>query len=306
MSEIVGKMKKSIKFALRQPGQAVASVINRLTVEPDVFDNKLGIVVIIKNEGPYIEEWVRYHLLVGADIIYIYDNESTDNTRQILEPYISSGKVVYKYFPGIAMQLPAYNDALRRYKNSCKYIAFIDADEFLFPLNEGESVANIVSSILDVEPKAGGLAVNWRMFGSSFHEEKPYGGGVLENYLYRAFENGKGNDCIKSVVNPRRVYRYCHVHYPMYYFGYYSIDETGRKVTGWFNINNNIKLLRINHYFTKSKEEWIARRSIGKADAKDRIKTRTMQEFYEHDNNDIYDASALYYSNLLNKDKSNA
>ncbi len=51
MSEIVGKMKKSIKFALRQPGQAVASVINRLTVEPDVFDNKLGIVVIIKNEG---------------------------------------------------------------------------------------------------------------------------------------------------------------------------------------------------------------------------------------------------------------
>ena len=84
---------------------------------------------------------------------------------------------MYKNFRGIAMQLPAYNDALRRYKNSCKYIAFIDADEFLFPLNEGESVANIVSSILDVEPKAGGLAVNWRMFGSSFHEEKPYGGG---------------------------------------------------------------------------------------------------------------------------------
>lgn len=65
MSEIVGKMKKSIKFALRQLGRAVASVTNRLTVEPDVFDNKLGIVVIIKNEGPYIEEWVRYHLLVG-------------------------------------------------------------------------------------------------------------------------------------------------------------------------------------------------------------------------------------------------
>ena len=64
------------------------------------------------------------------------------------------------------------------YKNSCKYIAFIDADEFLFPLNEGESVANIVSSILDVEPKAGGLAVNWRMFGSSFHEENHTEGGV--------------------------------------------------------------------------------------------------------------------------------
>lgn len=102
------------------------------------------------------------------------------------------------------MQLPAYNDALRRYKNSCKYIAFIDADEFLFPLKERESIANIVSSLLDMKPEVGGLAVNWRMFGSSFHEEKPYGG-VLGNYLYRAFENGKGNECIKSIVNPRRV-----------------------------------------------------------------------------------------------------
>ena len=180
MSEAVGKIKKSIKFALRQPGRVIASVTNRLTTEPSVFDNELGIAVIIKNEGPYIEEWVRYHLLVGAGIIYIYDNESTDNTRQILEPYINSGKVVYKYFPGIAMQLPAYNDALRRYKNSCKYIAFIDADEFLFPLKERESIANIVSSLLDMNPEVGGLAVNWRMFGSSFHEEKPYGGGNWE------------------------------------------------------------------------------------------------------------------------------
>lgn len=95
MSEAVGKIKKSIKFALRQPGRVIASVTNRLTTEPSVFDNELGIAVIIKNEGPYIEEWVRYHLLVGAGIIYIYDNESTDNTRQILEPYINSGKVVY-------------------------------------------------------------------------------------------------------------------------------------------------------------------------------------------------------------------
>ena len=155
-------------------------------------------------------------------------------------------------------------------------------------------------------PKQVDLQLTGVCLGHLFTRKNHTEGGVLENYLYRAFENGKGNDCIKSVVNPRRVYRYCHVHYPMYYFGYYSIDETGRKVTGWFNINNNIKLLRINHYFTKSKEEWIARRSIGKADAKDRTKTRTMQEFYEHDNTDIYDASALYYSNLLNKDKSNA
>lgn len=52
MSEAVGKIKKSIKFALRQPGRVIASVTNRLTTEPSVFDNELGIAVIIKNEGP--------------------------------------------------------------------------------------------------------------------------------------------------------------------------------------------------------------------------------------------------------------
>ena len=178
MSEAVGKIKKSIKFALRQPGRVIASVTNRLTTEPSVFDNELGIAVIIKNEGPYIEEWVRYHLLVGAGIIYIYDNESTDNTRQILEPYINSGKVVYKYFPGIAMQLPAYNDALRRYKNSCKYIAFIDADEFLFPLKERESIANIVSSLLDMKPEVGGLQLIGVCLVHLFMKKNHTGGGT--------------------------------------------------------------------------------------------------------------------------------
>ena len=186
MSEAVGKIKKSIKFALRQPGRVIASVTNRLTTEPSVFDNELGIAVIIKNEGPYIEEWVRYHLLVGAGIIYIYDNESTDNTRQILEPYINSGKVVYKYFPGIAMQLPAYNDALRRYKNSCKYIAFIDADEFLFPLKERESIKHCKLSFGYETRKWGGLQLIGVCLVHLFMKKKPYGG-VLGNYLYRAF-----------------------------------------------------------------------------------------------------------------------
>ena len=35
----------------------------------------LVIFCIARLEAPYIEEWVLYHLHIGVDFIYIYDNE---------------------------------------------------------------------------------------------------------------------------------------------------------------------------------------------------------------------------------------
>ena len=73
------------------------------------------------------------------------------------------------------------------------------------------------------------------------------------------------------------------------------MDENGNIVDGWNHPNAEIQKIRINHYFTKSKEEWIERRKIGKADAKDRTKIRSLEEFQLHDNNDIFDDGMLYY-----------
>lgn len=53
----------------------------------------LAIVAIIKNEGQYIEEWLRYHIVAGVQKFFLYDNDSSDNTREILEKYIRAGYV---------------------------------------------------------------------------------------------------------------------------------------------------------------------------------------------------------------------
>lgn len=259
----------------------------------DMID--LAIVSIIKNEGQYIEEWVRYHIVAGVQKFYLYDNDSSDNTREILEKYITDGYVELIPYPGVAKQLPAYNDAIAKHRYDCKYIAFIDADEFLYSCNKLKSVRDFCNEIFHDYPNAGGIAVNWRMFGSSGLIQKPKRGGVLENFLYRALENGRGNDCIKTIVNPRKVYAFDHVHYPTYIYGVHSVDENGNIINGWNHPNAEIKKIRINHYFTKSKDEWVERRKIGKADAKDRTKIRSLEEFKLHDNNDIYDDGMLYY-----------
>lgn len=48
---------------------------------------KIAICTIVKNENHYIRNWVSYHLRLGFDTIYLYDNNS-DNIN-----ISSTGKV---------------------------------------------------------------------------------------------------------------------------------------------------------------------------------------------------------------------
>lgn len=293
-------LKDSVKGAILLSRRSWATGKATFRKVPSQFPYRLSIAAIMKNEAPYVEEWIQYHLAVGVEHFYIYDNGSTDGMADILAPYAKSGLVTYRFFPGIARQIPAYNDALQNYRNQSRYIAFIDTDEFLFPVVPGTTIPQLVDEILALDPHAGGVAVNWRMFGSSHLEKKPEGG-VLKNFLWRAAEDGRGNDCIKTIVDPRKVAFFNHVHYPIYCLGWHSVDENGVPVSGWSHPMDALKKIRINHYFTKSKEEWIARRSLGRADSADRATDRTMEEFYQHDNNDLYDDSILPYAEHLKK-----
>ena len=261
------------------------------------FKHQLSITCIAKNEGAYIKEWVDYHLMQGIECIYLYDNDSTDNMREVLVPYIEKEKVIYTKFPGRGRQIEAYNDAIKRFKNETKYMAFIDCDEFLVPENSEMTLIDTIEMIMKKDIHSGGIAVNWRMYGSSGYENKPEGG-VLENFLYRGDCNARGNDCVKTIANPRLIKKYAHPHYPCYYLGYYNINEKGKRVKRWSNDCGETELIRINHYFTKSKEEWIKRRNQGQADRKNKNDVRTIDEFYEHDHNQVYDPIMLQYIQL--------
>lgn len=278
---------------------AIDFSITKLKESNKHFEDYLSIVCIAKYEADYVKEWIDYHFLIGVNRIYFYDNESPDYTVKILEPYIESGKLVYNLIKGRARQLDAYNDAIRKYAERTKYIAFIDLDEFLVLEDETSTLKETIDSIMNKDRRAGGIAVNWCMYGSSRHETKP-NGLVIENFLYRGTPDKRGNNCIKTIANPRIIKKYQHVHYPTYKAGFYNIDELGKRVDGWSNPRSeNTKRIRINHYFTKSKEEWIERRSHGKADTVDKNDKRTLDEFYEHDENDVYDDILLKYSKQL-------
>ncbi|MCD7878371.1 MAG: glycosyltransferase family 92 protein [Candidatus Gastranaerophilales bacterium] len=140
---------------------------------PQVY---LSIAAIMKNEGSYLKEWIEYHRLVGVERFYLYDNESSDNTKEILKPYIEEGIVIYRYVEGSCMQFPAYLDAIYKYKNQTRWLAVIDLDEYIVPV-EKDSVKEFLK---DYE-KYPAVGVNWVMFDSNGHVKKPETG-VLESY----------------------------------------------------------------------------------------------------------------------------
>ncbi len=132
--------------------------------------------------------------------------------------------------------------------------------------------------------EAGGLAVNWMIYGSSNHIKKP-AGLVIENYLWRAKDNYSENNTIKTIANPRLIVQ-CDIHSPQYITDFKNINENGEIVTGDFSMNSH-KKIRINHYASKSREE-----------SQERVKkgfggTRT--KHLSHDINDIYDDIMLKY-----------
>ena len=96
-------------------------------VDKNLFLHDLSVVAIMKNEGPYLKEWLDYHLLAGVEHFYLYDNESPDNQAEVVKPYVEAGLVDYIPAPGQVMQYITCNDAIKRFKFQTRYMAFTTA-----------------------------------------------------------------------------------------------------------------------------------------------------------------------------------
>lgn len=258
------------------------------------FEHELSIAAIMKNEGPYLKEWLDFHILVGVEKFYLYDNGSTDNTTEILKPYIERGIVDYTYFPGRAQQSPAYYDVIGKHADDTRWMALIDLDEFLVPVKH-----KTLPEFLRTLPRFSQLIVSWVDYGSNGHMEKP-DGLVIENYTKHARDNWG----VKSIINPRLITYLGNPHYN--YVAGPTIDENGRKLAKVNQEKNptTINKIRCNHYITKSHAEYIARCNLGDAGSGEKVKTfgRDVEtNFRRFDKNDVYDPIMKKYVTKLKK-----
>jgi hypothetical protein len=186
---------------------------------------------------------------VGAERFFLYDNGSEDEHRDVLEPYIDEGLVVLHDWPEDPGMRGAFDNCLREHRTDARWIAFIDIDEFLFsPLGVP------LPEVLKDYEYAPGVGVNQWIFGTSGHEKSPPGL-VTESYTRRA---SAASNFIKSIVDPTRTIQSGNPHFFWYENEAVAVSENHELLPANFGRSPNASWsrLRINHYMTKSEEEW--------------------------------------------------
>lgn len=220
----------------------------------------LAVCAIYRDEAPYLAEWVEFHRLMGVERFFLYDNGSVDDHLEVLAPHLDDGVVTIRSWQRYPGQNEAYEHCAAEHRDDARWVAFIDTDEFLF----SPAGTPLPEVLRDYEQHVA-VAVNWAMFGSSGHERKPEGL-VTENFLWRVRDDGPPNLLVKTIADPRFVQRCRNPHYLFYSDDRHAVDERFREVPFARTQDVSFERLRINHYFTRSDEEFLHKLRKGKAD----------------------------------------
>lgn len=255
---------------------------------------------IVRNEGRYLEEWAAFHLAIGFDHIVLYDNDSTDASpalfaRRGWPRYVTV--VPWPTIPPHEPQRPAYADFLERHRDRARWVAFLDADEFL-NLKRHASLAGF----LDDYPDVAAIGINWRLFGSAFKSDyEP--GFVIDRFTRAARPNYYKHQHVKTICRPEFIGT-VDIHSPGFRDGaiFVSPNRTRRDLTQ--NAEQpyiDLGIAQINHYFAKSRAEFEIKRARGRAALRqdDLAKYRPYSDFIIHDRNEEEDVSILRWRPAL-------
>jgi len=157
------------------------------------------ICCIVKYEERYIDEWIKYHLLLGFDHITIYDN--SDNASLInyyqSEHIVYDGKVDIIHYPGYKKQRKVYQTCLEKNQQlNITWTAFIDIDEFIV-LKQHE---NIKSFLTEYQPILNGNSISLSRFcfgSNGYFNYSQNGNDVIDRYIRREQNSSQG---LKSII----------------------------------------------------------------------------------------------------------
>ncbi|MWD28840.1 glycosyltransferase family 2 protein [Aquicoccus sp. SCR17] len=238
------------------------------------------IVGCMKNEAPYIVEWVAYHRAIGIDNFLIYTNGCEDGTDAILTRLAEMGVVQHRVnddWTGKSPQQHALNRSLKEpVIRDAEWILHIDVDEFV-NVRCGDGT---LQDFLDRVPGATNVAMTWRLFGHS---------GVArldDRFVTEQFEMAAPKYCpkphtvwgFKTMSRNIGAYEKLSCHRPNKLRPGMEarvkwVNGSGQDMTreaarnGWRNSRRSVgyDLLQLNHYALRSAESFLIKRQRGRA-----------------------------------------
>lgn len=246
-------------------------------IPPRPVTNHVTVVTAMKNEGPFLLDWIAHNRALGIDRHLVFTNDCEDGTETILDllsdagvtrrdnPFRASGKV-----PQHAAFRAAEDE---RVVKDADWLMTLDVDEYI-DIHAG---AGRISDLLDAVPEAHVVSMPWRLFGNADRhgfEDRPVTeqfGLAAPEYAPRPLQAW----AFKSLYRNAGLFRRLGVHRPKglgAHDGLVWVDGSGRPVSSavWRGAWRMSKaqwgydLVTLNHYAVRSAESFLVKRERGR------------------------------------------
>ena len=231
------------------------------------------ILTIIKNEHEYLDEWISYHLSLGVNHIFIFEDIDSITHAGIIEKYgdmVSLSSILttlndsqkreayeLKRTKRYNIQHLYFRNALRyiknKYSDEYEWCFLLDCDEFITLEKDDLSLSDVLSLYSSYDA----IILQWKCYGSSGHIEKPdYSkNGVIGTYTKEISGIVPDNPTsfVKSSYNLLRYddSHFHNQHHPSEKSNYCNTEYIKSLSSPTY------KNIYIRHYITKSWEEYV-------------------------------------------------
>ena len=236
-------------------------------------------VTPMKNEGPFILEWVAHHKAVGVDNIVVMTNDCTDGTTELLDRLTERGFVTHvdnNRGRDANPQKRGYKRFLKmEFARPHDWVVVIDADEHI-NVKTGDHTLQALSAAI---PDAKMISMTWRLFGNAGvvgYEDRP----LSEQFRHAAREVTRKPPQawgFKTMFK-RDLWGFIGVHRPKrpnvngmadcHWYNGSGQPMPDRYFTGrWRSAVDSIgyDLVQLNHYALKSCESYLVKKMRGRA-----------------------------------------
>jgi len=240
--------------------------------------SKFVSVTPMKNEGPFIVEWVSHNLAIGVDVITIFSNDCTDGSDALLDRLDAMGKI--RHFDNTARSPAPQRRAYRRFlkmqlAGDDDWVIPIDADEFI-NIKTGD---NTLRALCNAMPQARTISMTWRLFGNAGVQD--YTDAFLTDQFRTAAPEMMRNPPqawgLKTMFH-RGLWGHIGVHRPKrptvesfadlhWYNGSGKVMPDRYLKGSWRSGPDSLgyDLVQINHYALKSCESYLVKKARGRA-----------------------------------------
>jgi FkbM family methyltransferase len=283
---------------------AIKAASKRVAQEATIAEApKVFVPTCMKNEGPFILEWIAYCRVMGISDFLIFSNDCEDGTDRILQRLDDLGFLTHLPNPAPVFDSPNFQPAALKYAimteqyRRSDFVISMDVDEFLNIRTGDGTIPALLNAVGDFDV----ICLNESLFGSNGQEHFSSGFVTTQYTKCSSYRPGnvKARRGVKSILR-----RDCglvlknHRPYPNAEHGFDGTiwkDGSGNRppenfihdLENGMDCRGRFDLAYLNHYPLRSMESFLLKRDRGDVVARNRkVSVRYWRVRNRHDETD--------------------